>query len=197
MAMLKTVRVKSIEKVAPAPARNVRGYLVDGRLHDLNRQRLTDLRKRLIHGVSGERVENRSLASRDSDNLFYLWDSQTWVDAMMETKLQYGKIDGRPYYHFIVSPDPADQVSPQACLDLAADWVEECFPNSEWHIDVHDDNANKITHAHVIVNSVYPFDGRKIQRRKTDIIREARVLQRLCSERGLNALPDMTDRFGG
>ena len=196
MAMLKTVKTKTVKQAPDAELASIRGYLVNPKVHRRIERTLNDVKNYLVHGSPGERVENRAVVSRDSDNLFYLWDSQTWVDAMMETKLQYGKLDGRSYYHFIVSPDPDDHVSPQECLDLAADWVEESFPGSEWHIDVHDDNTNKIPHAHVIVNSVYPGSGRKVHQTKADIIQEARILQRLCSERGLNVLPDLAQKAG-
>lgn len=78
----------------------------------------------------------------------------------------------RKYYHFILSPDPADAVSVDECMDYAKEWLEANFPEDHFQaaIVIHDDNKRRIAdggdgivHAHVIVNPVEITTGRRIQ----------------------------------
>ena len=106
------------------------------------------------------------------------------------------------YYHFIVSPDPRDKVGLEALRDLTMAWVHEFFGSEEepgelgsYEVAVvyHDDNANRIPHAHVIVNNT-DFDsprrlqiGNKANRRLTE------RLQELADERRLGFLGGGSD----
>ena len=191
MAMLKTITPRSI--AGPAALRDMHGYL-EGRARA--RKALSGVCDYLSHGAGRTRTEgSRSRAHADSPNLC-VWPGTTWADAMAATKSKHRKVGGVPYYHFIVSPDPDDRVSCDECLEVAVEWVTHCHPDAEWHIDVHDDNAGRIPHAHVIVNSVIPSSGRRLHRSRGDIRAEARTLQAVCRERGLSVLPDLDEKAG-
>lgn len=137
----------------------------------------------------GHGREGRCLAFWHSQNMFC--GQRNWARWMDQTRRRWGKDSGRTYYHFVLSPDPEDRVSPEECRDVAAEWVARCFPGAEAVAVVHDDNEGRIPHAHVIVNAVYPSDGRKVHRSDRQVTREARAAQDVSRAHGLHELPDI------
>lgn len=129
-------------------------YLAFG--DDVTKSQIKDY---LEHGHSA--IESRVRAFHSSPSL--LADENSWAEAMRHTREHYGKDHGRIYGHFIVSPDPGDKVSAEECADVAREWAESMFPGFEYVVVVHDDNKNGITHAHVVLNSVHPDTGYKVQ----------------------------------
>ena len=77
----------------------------------------------------------------------------------ISTKLQYGKDDGRMYYHFVQSFHPEEPVTPelahQIALELAQQWKDY-----EVIVATHTDREH--IHSHFIVNSVSFQTGRKL-----------------------------------
>lgn len=116
-----------------------------------------------------------------------------WSRRMDATRRAWGKDSGRTYYHFVLSPDPEDHVSAEECRDVAAEWVERCFPGAEAVVSVHADNASGIMHAHIVVNAVYPEDGRKVWRSDRQVRREADAEIEILEAHGLRALPHLKD----
>lgn len=112
-------------------------------------------------------------------------DVARWDEAFDETRQMWGKDDGRKYYHFIVSPDPADGIDAKALVDLATNWVQKRYPDGQWVVEVHEDNG--IPHAHIVLNSVLPDTGKKVHISNAEVQGDAAELQRLCRERGLSA----------
>lgn len=115
-----------------------------------------------------------------------------WAAAMDETRRLFGNDSAwrgrraRTYKHYVVSPDPKDRVSLDALRALATGWARESFPNHEVAIVYHDDNANGIPHAHVVVNNTDLETGQRLQDPDPGAL--ARSLQRLAEERGLTPL---------
>lgn len=112
-------------------------------------------------------------------------DPKRWDESFDLVRAAWGKDAGRKYYHFIISPDPKDGINVQTVRELAYAWVEKRYPDSQWVIETHIDNG--IPHAHIVMNSVYPTTGKKIQISDGDIRRDACEVQRLCKERGMSA----------
>lgn len=190
--MLKTITPKSVTlRGARAATQSLASYLRshDGRSE--NAHRLLVMSRYLAFGTSGH--ENRIVLHDHSDDIL-TDDTREWVREFVLVKEAFHQLAGIPYYHFIISPDPKDRVSAQECLDLAREWVTQCYPDAQWFSAIHDDNANHITHAHIVVNSVLPTTGRKIHRTKATIDREARVLQQLCEAHSLTPMMDLADR---
>lgn len=115
-----------------------------------------------------------------------------WAAAMDATRRLYGNDSAwrgrraRTYKHYVVSPDPKDRVSLEGLRALAAEWAHESFPNHEVAIVYHDDNANGIPHAHVVVNNTDLETGRRLQ--DPDPKALARSLQRIAGDLGMSAL---------
>lgn len=112
-------------------------------------------------------------------------DSAGWDGQMDATRQVFGKDTGRKYYHFVISPDPEDGLDAKAVDALACDWVRERYSGYQWVIETHIDNG--IPHAHIVVNSVNPIDGRKIHLDDDDVQADAMELQRICRDYGYTA----------
>ena len=90
-------------------------------------------------------------------------DTKDYAKQFGETCKMFGKGDGydeRKYYHFKVSPDPADNVIPEISHQLAQELANELFPNHECVIATHNDTG--VIHSHIIVNSVNFETGKKL-----------------------------------
>lgn len=112
-------------------------------------------------------------------------ESAGWDGQMDATRQVFGKDTGRKYYHFVISPDPEDGLDAKAVDALACDWVRERYSGYQWVIETHIDNG--IPHAHIVVNSVNPVDGRKIHLDDDDVQGDAMELQRICRDYGYTA----------
>lgn len=107
------------------------------------------------------------------------------------------------YYHFIISPDPRDEVDLQTLRSLTLDWVHHFFGDDfdsgvlgsyEVAIVYHDDNTHHIPHAHIVVNNTNIETGRRLHLdNKTNRKLLPDKLQELAKEKGLryfdNSLP--------
>ena len=76
------------------------------------------------------------------------------------------------YKHFMISPDPRDQISLEKLRELTMRWVHEFFGDDvdsgklgSYQVAViyHDDNTRHIPHAHVIVNNTNLDTGYRLQ----------------------------------
>ena len=101
----------------------------------------------------------------------------------ISTKLQYGKDDGRMYYHFVQSFHPEEPVTPelahQIALELAQQWKDY-----EIIVATHTDREH--IHSHFIVNSVSFQTGRKLHFEKADLTQLRQVSDTLCIRHGLS-----------
>ena len=91
-----------------------------------------------------------------------------WAAEMDELRALYGNGEpyrGKPavtYRHYIVSPDPADKIDLERLRELACAWAEEHFGEYQVAIVYHDDNENRIPHAHIVVNNTNVETGRRL-----------------------------------
>lgn len=154
---------------------------------------------------------NRALA-RDFFNLS--WDERDmeecdeslkefveWADEMDLTRkkqgndLPYEGRRARTYKHFVISPDPEDNIDLPALRELACAWATRFFDDYQIAIVYHDDNASNIPHAHLIVNCTNLTTGNRLQ---TDNPFELnRALQDMARERGLSGLSNILPKKDG
>ena len=97
----------------------------------------------------------------------------------------------RTYMHFIVSPDPKDKVTLTQLRELTRAWVRENWDDYECAAVFHDDNANEVMHAHVVVNNTNLATGNRFQ--NPDPRQMQASIQRLAEERGLSFFVDVSD----
>lgn len=114
-----------------------------------------------------------------------------WSREMDTVRRLWGKAGGRQFYHWVLSPDPRDKVSPQECADIAMEWLRRRYPDGQAVVAVHDDNERGIVHAHIVLNAVYPVSGRKVQIGDRDRDADFDEAQRVCREHGFAYMDDM------
>lgn len=97
----------------------------------------------------------------------------------------------RTYMHFIVSPDPKDKATLTQLRELTRAWIRENWDDYECAAVFHDDNANEVMHAHVVVNNTNLATGNRFQ--NPDPRQMQASIQRLAEERGLSFFVDVSD----
>lgn len=93
----------------------------------------------------------------------YLDDSEGYAKQFAETARSFGKgkgYDERKYYHFKLSCDPKDNITPEQSQRLAEELALKLFTDYECVIATHTDTD--IVHSHIIVNSINFATGRKL-----------------------------------
>ncbi len=122
-----------------------------------------------------------------------------WFDAIRHeagNDLAYHGKDPVTYQHFIISPDPRDEVDLETLQTIVAEWYSENFLGDGGMgpypaaVVYHDDNENQIVHAHVIVNSTIPGDrGNRLQISHAQNRKMGDSLQRIAFTYGLSFFP--------
>lgn len=116
-----------------------------------------------------------------------LWDVE--MDATREKAGHNAPWKGkraRTFKHFVISPDPGDNIDLEALRELASAWVLKHFPDNQIAIIYHDDNESAIPHAHIVVNSTnLVTENRMHTDHPEDLNRD---LQDMARERGLSGL---------
>ena len=125
-----------------------------------------------------------------------------WAKVMDETRHRngndraWGGSAARTYKHYILSPDPEDNIDLDGLRELAMKWAEKHFGDYEVAIVYHNDNASHIPHAHVIVNNTNLSTGNRLQDPDPKMLKHS--AQRMAKERGLHDLdtqmPDLDSR---
>ena len=131
-----------------------------------------------------------------------------WGSVMDETRKDCGndqpwnKKNAVFYRQFIISPDPEDKVSLEDLRELATTWAKLMFgPDGEIGsfqvaIAYHDDNENRIPHAHIVVNNT---DLNTRKRMHIDSVQYGSLrtsLQEMCIKRGMHHLDFEADEAG-
>lgn len=117
-----------------------------------------------------------------------------WAASMDATRHACGNdtpYRGKPartFKHFVLSPDPQDGLSTGQVAELASAWALKHFADFEVAIVLHDDNENRIPHAHIVVNNTNLVTERRLQ--TPDPLELNRSLQELAEERGYRFMRD-------
>lgn len=109
--------------------------------------------------------DERDMEGYDPD----LKSNVRWADEMDRTREAFGNDQphgGRPartFKHYVISPDPKDDIGLEELQKLARAWVEQNFGDYQVAIIYHDDNEHGIPHAHVVVNNTNLMTGLRLQ----------------------------------
>lgn len=124
-----------------------------------------------------------------------------WADQMDATReaagnhLPWKGRQARTFKHFVLSPDPQDRIDLGALRELACAWALKNFPDFEIAIVYHDDNENRIPHAHIVVNNTNLSDARRLHTEHPEDLN--RDLQEMARKRGLRSLSNERKRSTG
>lgn len=137
---------------------------------------------------------NLSWDEREDDDDEELKSEVHWADEMDETRRRagndrpFGGMRARTYKHFVLSPNPEDDIDLAALRELACTWALKHFGEYQVAIVYHDDNEGRIPHAHIVVNNTNLETGRRLQTRfPLDLNRD---LQEMARDRDLRFLTD-------
>lgn len=105
---------------------------------------------------------------------------------MMNTKIQYGKTDGRMFYHLIQSFSPDEKITPETAHEIAVRFASEQFKGYETVVSTHVDRDH--IHSHLVINSVSFETGYKYHADKNELQRLRNESDKLCLEYGLSVI---------
>lgn len=132
---------------------------------------------------------------RGERKIFVEWDVE--MDATREaygTNKDWRGMKARTFKHFVISPDPADNIDLGKLRLLSQKWVEANFPKHEVAIVYHEDSENHIPHAHIVVNNANLETGYRMHTdHPEDLNRE---LQDMARELGLTGLSNIMPKKG-
>lgn len=117
-----------------------------------------------------------------------------WWREMDQTRSDFGNDTpwngqrARTWKHYILSPNPDDDIELGKLRRLSAAWAQENFSDYEVAIVYHDDNANRIPHAHVVVNNTNLLSGYRLQEPDPRAVK--RSIQKLAKGMGLSWFED-------
>lgn len=92
-----------------------------------------------------------------------LFDDEDYAEQFEQTAKRFGKgekFDERKYYHFKLSCDRKDKVSPNEAHIYAEELTAILFPDCECVIATH--THTETIHSHIVVNAVHPVTGKKL-----------------------------------
>lgn len=126
--------------------------------------------------------------------------TRNWSYFFDETRAEYGNDrqwggkDPVTYQHFIISPDPRDEVDLDTLRAFVTEWTNDLFGGGEGSLGAfevaivyHDDNNRGIPHAHVVVNNTNLETGNKLHTSRKESKFLATHLQDLALKHGLTA----------
>ena len=96
------------------------------------------------------------------------------------------KYDERKYYHFKLSCDRKDNVSPEEAHRYAEELTARLFPDCECVIATHTDTQT--VHSHIVVNALNPITGKKLRITKNDYTAMKDETNRLGAEMGFSQI---------
>ena len=122
---------------------------------------------------------------------------ERWYADMDGTRKAFGNdkpYNGRKaitYRHYIISPDPKDNVSVEQVLELGCRWVKDNYSDYQAAVVVHTDTG--IPHVHVVINNTNLKTGKRLNvtgKENEELLPNS--VQRIAAEMGLSPLPKLT-----
>lgn len=124
-----------------------------------------------------------------------------WDIEMNETRKVFGNNKRwrntkrcRRYEHFIISPDPTDNIDLEHLRTLAQGFVNRHFGDYQVAIIYHDDNQNNIPHAHVVVNNTNLKTGNRLHLNDAEVIALNQEIQDHARQLKLSAFDNLDHR---
>ena len=116
------------------------------------------------------------------------WDAEMDATrAAFGTDAPWRGKPARTFKHFVLSPDPGDDIDLASLRELASSWALKHFGDHEIAIIYHDDNARGIPHAHIVVNNANLRTGYRMQtQHPEDLNRDLQDMARECGLSGLS-----------
>lgn len=117
---------------------------------------------------------------------------ETAMEEFINVKKQFGKTDGRQYYHVVQSFSPEDDISPETAHEIGLKFAGY-FGNYQMVIATHTDR--KHIHNHIVFNSVNFENGKKFHQSRDEMIQAKEYSNKICQEYGLTLTEAKATRY--
>ena len=134
--------------------------------------------------LSWDEVEDKGLDAA-------LKDEVDWALEMDALRRDYGNDTpwkgqrAITFRHYVISPDPSDNIGLDGLRELTHAWVRKHFSDYQVAVIYHDDNRQRIPHAHIVVNNTNLETGWRLH--IPNALDMNRSLQEVARARGLTA----------
>lgn len=141
--------------------------------------------------LSWDEVEDKGLDAA-------LKDEVDWALEMDALRRDYGNDTpwkgqrAITFRHYVISPDPGDNIGLDGLRELTHAWVRKHFSDYQVAVIYHDDNRQRIPHAHIVVNNTNLETGRRLH--IPNALEMNRSLQEVARARGLTAFDNEMPR---
>lgn len=141
--------------------------------------------------LSWDEVEDKGLDAA-------LKDEVDWAQEMDALRRDYGNDTpwkgqrAITFRHYVISPDPGDNIGLEGLRELTHAWVRKHFSDYQVAVIYHDDNRQRIPHAHIVVNNTNLETGRRLH--IPNALEMNRSLQEVARARGLTAFDNEMPR---
>lgn len=141
--------------------------------------------------LSWDEVEDKGLDAA-------LKDEVDWAREMDALRRDYGNDTpwkgqrAITFRHYVISPDPGDNIGLDGLRELTHAWVRKHFSGYQVAVIYHDDNRQRIPHAHIVVNNTNLETGRRLH--IPNALEMNRSLQEVARARGLAAFDNEMPR---
>ena len=141
--------------------------------------------------LSWDEVEDKGLDAA-------LKDEVDWALEMDALRRDYGNDTpwkgqrAITFRHYVISPDPSDNIGLDGLRELTHAWVRKHFSDYQVAVIYHDDNRQRIPHAHIVVNNTNLETGRRLH--IPNALDMNRSLQEVARARGLTAFDNATPK---
>ena len=141
--------------------------------------------------LSWDEVEDKGLDAA-------LKDEVDWAQEMDALRCDYGNDTpwkgqrAITFRHYVISPDPSDNIGLDGLRELTHAWVRKHFSGYQVAVIYHDDNRQRIPHAHIVVNNTNLETGRRLH--IPNALEMNRSLQEVARARGLTAFDNEMPR---
>lgn len=116
-------------------------------------------------------------------------------NAMQEfiaVKKQFGKTDGRQYYHVVQSFSPDDNITSETAHEIGLKFAKY-FGDFQMVVATHTDRNH--IHNHIVFNSVNFENGKKFHQSRDEMIQAKEYSNKLCQEYGLSLTEAKATRY--
>ena len=134
--------------------------------------------------LSWDEVEDKGLDAA-------LKDEVDWALEMDALRRDYGNDTSWKgqraitFRHYVISPNPSDNIGLDGLRELTHSWVRKHFSDYQVAVIYHDDNRQRIPHAHIVVNNTNLETGRRLH--IPNALEMNRSLQEVARARGLTS----------
>ena len=108
------------------------------------------------------------------------------------TRKLHHKTSSMYFYHYVQSFHPRDPVTPEQAHEIAKEFAEKAWPESEVVVATHVD-ADHI-HSHFVINAVCYESGKMLRQGPTTLAKLRPISDEICIAHGLSVLPPQQEK---